>query len=118
MNASKFVSPLSEPDQAKLEQTYRTGKTHRERQRAQAVLLSAQGFTLDQLSQILHADRDTLSRWLDAWQDKGRAALSDAPRSGRPRKIEEQVLEALEDILANPSPDLRAVLQAELKKRG
>ncbi|WP_165864592.1 helix-turn-helix domain-containing protein [Capsulimonas corticalis] len=65
----KFVSPLSEADQTDLTAVYRNGPSHRQHQRAQAVLLSAQGYTLDQLSQIVQTDPATISRWLDQWQE-------------------------------------------------
>lgn len=66
----KFVPPLTAADQQALEQHYRQGTTHKQRQRAQAVLLSARGYSLDQLADILSADRDTISRWLDQWQER------------------------------------------------
>jgi len=114
----KSVPPLSNTDTAVLEQTYRQGKSHRERQRAQAVLLSSRGYSLDQLSDILSADRDSISRWLTAWQQQGVQGLADAPRSGRPRKIDAAVEEALRDILEQPSPNLKAATAAELQKKG
>ncbi len=114
----KSVPALSDTDKAVLEQTYRQGKSHRERQRAQAVLLSSRGYSLDQLSDILSADRDTISRWLDSWQQQGRSALTDAPRSGRPPKMDAAVEEALREILEQPSANLKAAVQAELQKKG
>ena len=114
----KFVPPLTAAHQQALEQLYRHGISHRERQRAQAVLLSARGYSLDQLADILSTDRDTISRWLTQWQEPGREGLADAPRSGRPRKIDAEVEAALRDILEQPSPNLKAVIAAELEKRG
>ena len=87
MNVLKQVAALTDSDRSALEILYRQGATHKERQRAQAILLSARGYSLDQLSDILVADRDTVSRWLDRWQQHGLSGLSDAPRSGRPPKI-------------------------------
>jgi transposase len=118
MSTRKFVAALSEDDQAALEQMHLHGRATRQRQRAHAVLLSAQGFTLDQLADILRADRDTVSGWLNQWQEQGLAGLADAPKSGRKRKIDGSLEMLLRDILIeNPSPNMRAVLQAEIKKR-
>lgn len=114
----KFVPPLTAADQQSLEHLYRQGNTHKQRQRAQAVLLSARGYNLDQLAHILSADRDTISRWLDQWQARGQEGLADAPRSGRPPKLDAAVEAALRDILEQPSPNLKAVIAAELEKRG
>ena len=114
----KFISALAEADQIALEQMHLNGKNARQRQRAHAVLLSASGYKLDQLADILRADRDTISGWLDAWQEKGLDGLADAPKPGRRRKIDGSLEAVLRDILIeNPSPDMKALLQAELKKK-
>ncbi len=114
----KFVYALTEEDQSALEQMHLHGPTARQRQRAHAVLLSAKGYRLDQLADILRADRDTISGWLDQWQEQGLNGLADAPKPGRRRKIDGSLEAVLRDILIeNPSPNMKAVLQAEIKKR-
>jgi transposase len=115
---SKFVSALAEADQAALEHLHLYGPTARQRQRAHAVLLSAKGYGLDQLADILRSDRDTISGWLDQWQKRGLEGLADAPKSGRRRKIDDSLETLLRDILIeNPSPNMKALLQAEIKKK-
>ena len=57
----KFIPTLTEADQIALEAVHHKAKTHRQRQRAHAVLLSAKGFTLEQLADIFSVDRDTVS---------------------------------------------------------
>lgn len=114
----KHISSLSESDQTALEQMHLHGKTARQRQRAHAVLLSVSGYKLDQLADILRADRDTISGWLDAWQERGLDGLADAPKPGRRRKIDGSLEAVLRDILIeNPSPNMKALLQDEIKKR-
>ncbi len=114
----KYVSALTAANQKALEDLHREGKTHRQRQRAHAVLLSSKGFALEQLADIFSADRDTISGWLDAWQDKGLSGLADAPKPGRRRKIDGSLEVLLRDILIdNPSPNMKAMLEAEIKKK-
>lgn len=113
----KFVSSLTDADRAALEQLNHDGATYRQRQRAHAVLLSANGYSLDQLADILRSDRDTVSSWLDGWQERGLEALSDAPKPGRRRKIDAALEQDLLDILAHPTPNLKAAIQADLKKK-
>ncbi len=114
----KRVSSLTEADQAALTRLHQAGKTHRQRLRAHAILLSAKGLTLDQLAVVCEADRDTVSGWLDAWQERGLDGLADAPKPGRRRKIDGSLEALLRDILIeNPSPNMKAVLQDEIKKR-
>ena len=52
--------------------------------RAHAVLLSARGYTLDQIADIYQQDRDRVSLWLDWWHDDEYDGLADDPKSGRP----------------------------------
>ena len=87
------------------------------RQRAQAVLLSAKGFSLEQLAALCDVHSETVSGWLDAWQEHGLDGLADAPKPGRRRKIDAALEAELLDLLQHPTPDLKAVVQAHLKKK-
>lgn len=51
--------------------------------RAQAILLSEKGYALNQLATIFEIDRDSVSQWLDWWEDYKFDGLADDPRSGR-----------------------------------
>ena len=113
----KHVSALSDAQRASLEHVHRYGSVHRLRQRAQAVLLSAKGFTLEQLAALCDVHPETVSGWLDAWQKHGLDGLADAPKPGRRRKIDAALEAELLDLLQHPTPDLKAVVQAHLKKK-
>lgn len=80
----KFAAPLAEEVRETLQEMYERHPTFRCRQRAQAILLSARGFTLHQLWEILDVRRDAISSWLDRWETEGLLGLYDLPRSGRP----------------------------------
>ena len=115
----KFVRPLTETETQALHQLHKNGLTHRERQRAHALLLSAKGYTLEQLADIFDLDRDTLSQWIDVFHAQGVKALGDAPKSGRPRKIDAPTRERLVQIVReNPSPQAKPTLLQTLKKTG
>jgi transposase len=113
----KYVSALTEIDKQALNHLHSYGPMHRQRQRAQAVLLSAKGYTLEQIADVLDSGRNTVSDWLDAWQEQGVSGLCDAPKSGRPRTLDAAVEAELLDLLENPTPDLKRVVQAHLKKK-
>ncbi len=113
----KCVSALTETDQEALTRLYSDGPTHRQRQRAKAVLLSAKGYTLEQIADVLDTSRTAVSGWLDRWQKRGLAGLADAPKPGRRRKIDAALEAELLALLQNPTPDLKAVVQAHLKKK-
>ena len=56
-----------------------------------------------------------ISGWLNLWQAHGLAGSSDAPKWGRCRMDVSLEAELL-DLLQNPTPDLKAVVQAHLRK--
>ncbi len=121
----KFVAALSDADRTALEQVYHAAPAHRQRQRAQAILLSARRYTLDQLADLFQTHRDTVSGWLGDWQERGLgdwqerglAGLQDAPKSGRPPKLDAAAIEGLHRRLEAPSPDLKAHVLGDLKKK-
>ena len=108
------MKPVNDAQRRELEGRWREGATHRERNRAHAVLLSAQGHAIAEVAQMLGAERDAVGRWLLHWVKGGVAALGDAPRSGRPRRLtpeeEAALIAAAQANPANP--------RAELAKRG
>ncbi len=67
---TKFVSDLSETQREELRQVMKTGN-EQTRRRAHAVLLNARRNSVDQIAVIYEVDRDTLSNWLDRWEDEG-----------------------------------------------
>lgn len=113
----KFIPALSEQDRTALEQLHHDGPAHRPRQRAQAILLSARGYTVEQLADLFQTHRDTVSGWLSAWQDKGLDGLTDAPKAGRTPKIDAVIKDYLHEMLEHPSPNLKALVLADLKKK-
>ncbi len=93
----RFIK-LTPDQQHQVERLYRESDNHRERVRAQALLVSHQGQRTGQLAELFSVDRDTVSGWLSKWekqqaqqkqngQKEGhtqRIHLRDAARSGRP----------------------------------
>lgn len=110
----KFVTPLTDDQREELEGLRREGATHRQRSRAHAVLLSAQGYPIAELAGIFGVERDALGRWLCAWGRGGAAALADRPRGGRPPKL----AAAEQDVLRAAATASAAAPQASLVKRG
>ena len=102
---SLFVSPLSESDRLALYELQGKDYTARIGKRAQAILLSAQGYPVDQISQILHSHRITVSNWIYQWEDRKIDGLLEREGRGRKRSLtppeEEQVIQWLE---ASPQP--------------
>lgn len=113
----KHVSALTAAEHTALSQIYQHGHTHRQRQRAQAILLSSKGYTRAHLALLFEVHVDTVSRWLNNWNHYKLDGLRDARKSGRPRKITPELDAVLRSLLEQPTPQLRAVVEAELQKK-
>jgi transposase len=67
-------------------------------QRAHMVLLSARGYTVQEIARIFDCGEDGVRQWLHRYTERGEAGLEDLPRSGRPPR----------DRLAAPIIDAQA----------
>lgn len=80
-----------------LDQVYQTTKDVRLRTRSQIILLAAeQQLTSSEIAPVVRQNEQTVRNWLNRYQAEGIEGLTDAPRTGAPRKItasyEEQVV--------------------------
>ena len=83
---------LTTKQSQQLTQLYKTSQDHRERQRAHALLLSQRNYTIPDLADLFEVDRDTISHWMDRWQEwltdsPKTLTLHDQSRSGRPATL-------------------------------
>lgn len=78
-----------------LQETLRRSPCPRARLRAQMVLLSHQGYSLQQIASITRQSDETVRRWLHRFRQRGCPGLGEAPRSGRPPKITPAVRQLL-----------------------
>ncbi|MGI9176071.1 MAG: helix-turn-helix domain-containing protein [Rhodothermales bacterium] len=84
----KFTAPLDNQTREQLRLLMHTSPNARVRQRAHAVLLSSKRYRIDQIADIFEVDRDTVSRWLSNWHERGFEGLSDEAHPGRPRTLD------------------------------
>jgi len=87
----------------------------RSHRRLEAIVLSSEGYSLDEISEIYQVDRDTVSKWLDRWEQKGIEGVKDLPKQNRPPKLTEAEREELRKILEKNPGSAREVA-IELKK--
>jgi len=107
----KYVSALIKPEEITLQWMARQHPLQWTRIRAQAVLLSSNGCSLDTLSCTFGICRQTISIWLDNWEREGLCGLIDKPGRGRHKKIIlEKEQEVIELITKSPR-SLKTVLQ-------
>lgn len=83
----KYVSSLSEMQVDQLKDLHHNDESARVRMRAYSILLSNRGYTINQIADIYEVHRDTVSGWIDDWEQDGLAGLRDELRGGRPPKL-------------------------------
>ncbi len=88
----------------------------RSARRIHAIVLSSQGYTIEEISEIHDIDRDTVSKWIDKWIANGIEGLLDKPKQNRKPKLNEEEREILREILEK-NPGSAKEVAIEVKKR-
>lgn len=116
----RFIAPLSEPVKKTLNELFKNHPNHRTRKRGHMILLSADGFRIDEIARIYKVQRDTVSCCFQNWESKGIVGLFDNPKSGRPRVLSPQESErAIELLKEDPrsSKQAQSLLEDEIKRQ-
>ena len=79
----RYVKELSEEQKQALEEGHKTGKSHRFRTRCQAILLSHQGYSVQELARLFKVSDLSIYKWMDRFKDGGVKALQTHPGKGR-----------------------------------
>jgi transposase len=80
----RYIKELTEEQKKELEQGYLHGEGSLFRKHCQAILLSNQGFSVQELMAIFDCRKNTIYDWMDNWQKKGIEGLK--LQAGRGRK--------------------------------
>ena len=95
------IGPLSDEHRQALERVRRRA-VGRVSQRAHMVLLSARGYTVEQIAEIFGVGEDVVRKWLHRYEREGPLGLDDRPRPGRPPK--ERLARHIVDAQASNPP--------------
>ena len=100
---NKFIKILSEEDYIKLVENQQKSENFRVRNRSHAILLSFEKYSIDEIARICGVHRNTVSRWIERWNEGGVQGLGDVEKNGRPPilTLEEQA-RTVEIALENP----------------
>jgi transposase len=113
---TRFVTKLTAEDQEVLRYLRDEGETRRIRQRAQALLLSNSGRTVNEVAKILEVNRDTVRDWYASWEGDGVKGVADKARSGKPPILTaDEQAQAVKLLQENPR-SAKQVVQ-EIKKQ-
>ena len=100
---TKFVKTLSDEEHSKLLENHQTSEHFRVRNRSHAILLSFEKFPIAEIAKICRVDRDTVSLWIDNWNEFGFKGLADDEKTGRPPILSlEEAEKAVEIAIKNP----------------
>jgi transposase len=114
--STKFANISSDKQRQQLTQIWKTHHCHYTRIRAHAVLLSGQGYEISALVNIFGVDRDSVSSWIDRFEDAGPEALEDSDHPGAPPMLDEEEQRLLRSLFAK-YPNRPAKVLAELKEQ-
>ena len=100
---TKFIKTLSQEDRRRLIENHQTSPNFRVRNRSHAILLSFEKFPIAEIAKICRVDRDTVSGWIDNWNEFQFEGLTDEEKPGRPIGLTaEEIEKAVEIGLRNP----------------
>lgn len=74
-------------------------ETGRVSQRAMMILLSSQGWTVQDIAKLFDYHPDTIRFWIRSFEAQGPSGLYDEPRSGRPRKVTDQAMQKMAELI-------------------
>ena len=113
MKGKKRFIQLTVQARETLEKGYLTGKRATFRQRCHYLLLSDQGFSIEQIVEIYQVSRQAIARWFDRYQANGISALHTAKGKGRPpivRIDNEPEMTKIEELVEQNPQNLKPVL--------
>lgn len=114
----KFVSPLTAEQTNHLKEILKHSDKPRPRLRAQAILWSSQAVAIAEIADRCAVDRDTVSTWIDRWEQLGSAGLTDQPRSGNPGRLTSVEKELVLDLVKEHPRSIVSIRAALLDQTG
>ena len=112
----KTVDPITD-DAVKetLKEAVRYGPYPYLRERAQAVLLSSRGYNMQQIAEIFEIKYQTVSHWIDDWDDYGLRGLYKVHDGGRPPIYTHQDEQRIKDLVSE-EPRRLSYVQAKIEE--
>ncbi|MGI9276649.1 MAG: helix-turn-helix domain-containing protein [Endozoicomonas sp.] len=113
----KAVDPITD-DAVKetLREAIRHGPYPYLRERAQAVLLSSRGYSMQQMARMLEVQYQTVSRWIDEWDDYGLRGLYKGHNGGRSAIYTHQDEQRIQELVAE-EPRRLSYVQAKVEEK-
>ena len=107
----RFIQNLSPETIHLLQRVYQKSKHHRVRQRAQCILLSYQGYMINELAHIFNVDRVTIHNWFRNWESRRFAGLYDKKGKGRHQTFNQEQKEQIREWIKLYPKNLNKVIE-------
>jgi transposase len=114
----KFVAPLTEQEQITLRDMRDHHPKSRMRMRAHSIILSHQGYELQEIALFFEVSRQTVSTWFDSWDSHGIGGLYENARSGHPMSLSEEDVQFAMNLIEQEPRSTKAVVAALEEQRG
>lgn len=114
-HATKFAT-VAIDDREWLREQWNNGPTHTTRCRAHAIIPSSQHLSTVEISVILQVTYETISAWLDRWDELGRDGILDADRPGRPQILDSKDRDTIRRIIEEHPQEPSVILHEALKE--
>ena len=115
---TRFIKSLSQEQRSVLNHLMRSHPSYRTRTRAHAILLSARRYSINQIADIFAVDRETVTAWLERWEETETDGLDDEPKRGRPSIFNDEEEKQVIEIVKEEPRSLKQQLLAVMAKFG
>src|SRR5688572_1957042 len=106
---TKFITEISAEEKRELNRMMKENPSSRVRMRAHSILLSNREYSIDEIADIYEVDRDTVSIWINNWEQIGHESLVDLPKSGRPPVLNEKEQEQAKELVKQEPRSIKRV---------
>ena len=115
----RYIKDLTQAEREALQTGHKQGKSHQFRTRCQAILLSAQGYKVQELSSLLGVSDLSIYKWFNRFEKDGIAALLNQPGRGRKPllRLENQAHRQLVSKQIEEDPQRLKVAKAHIEEQ-
>lgn len=114
----RFIRELNPETRKLLERISKESKSRQARERARCIILSFEGFSIEQLMAIFAVGRKTIYNWFTRWEDQGLLGLYDQKGRGRKPKFNQEQEEQIKEWAKTEPKNLKKVLEKVNKDWG
>ena len=112
----RFITDLSFETQSLLKRFYTMSVKHETRQKAQCILLSNKGFSINRLVELFDVHLNTVYNWLDNWDNEGVLSLYHKRGQGRRPLLANIKSQEIKDLVVKNPKQLKKVISQIAEK--